>query len=71
MSWCQLNGQSVVVHGGLTGVCDGNRSTRKDVIIFLERMTAIEEIDSIANNRLIEPGCVPVPIDWRETVALS
>ena len=45
LSVCHAHGQTVVAHGGLTGVCEGDRSTAGDVILSLERMSAIEEID--------------------------
>src|SRR6267142_2063766 len=46
MKICHAREQSVVVHGGLTGVCDADRSTDQDVVVSLESMTAIEEIDA-------------------------
>jgi FAD/FMN-containing dehydrogenase len=57
MKLCHARGQSVVVHGGLTGVCDGDRSRADDVIVSLERMTSIEEIDPIGRTATVQAGC--------------
>jgi len=46
----------VVVHGGLTGVCDADRSSAQDVVVSLERMTAIEEIDAVGRTVTVQPG---------------
>jgi FAD/FMN-containing dehydrogenase len=57
MRLCHAIGQSVVVHGGLTGVCDGDRSTSEDLVMSLERMTAIEEIDIVGRTVTAQAGC--------------
>lgn len=57
MRTCHAAAQRVVVHGGLTGVCDGDRSTAEDVILSLERMTAIEDIDAIGRTATVQAGC--------------
>lgn len=54
---CHARSQSVVTHGGLTGVCDGDRSTAADVVVSLERMRAIEEIDPIGRTVTVQAGC--------------
>ena len=54
---CHARGQTVVVHGGLTGVCDADRSTSDDVVISLERMTQIEEIDTLGRTVVVQAGC--------------
>lgn len=57
MKLCHARGQTVVVHGGLTGVCDADRSTAQDVVVSLERMTAIEEIDAVGRTVTVQAGC--------------
>lgn len=57
LSVCHAHGQTVVAHGGLTGVCDGDRSTAGDVIVSLERMSAIDEIDVVGRTATVQSGC--------------
>ncbi len=57
MTLCHARAQTVVVHGGLTGVCDADRSTADDVVISFERMTAIEEIDQVGRTVTVQSGC--------------
>jgi FAD/FMN-containing dehydrogenase len=57
MALCDAHDQTVVVHGGLTGVCDADRATMSDVVISFERMTAIEEIDVIGRTATVQAGC--------------
>jgi len=56
MHLCHERSQTVVVHGGLTGVCDGDRATRSDVIVSLERMNRIEEIDAVGRTATVQAG---------------
>ncbi|WP_428313242.1 FAD-binding oxidoreductase [Hydrocarboniphaga sp.] len=55
---CNERGQSVVTHGGLTGCVEGAISDSRDVIVSLERMNAIEEIDSIGRTATVQAGVV-------------
>ncbi len=57
MQLCHAHGQTVVVHGGLTGVCDGDRSTAGDIVVSLERMGEIEEIDVVGRTVTVQAGC--------------
>lgn len=57
MSLCHARGQTVVVHGGLTGVCDADRSDAGDVVVSFERMTEIEEIDPVGRTVTVQAGC--------------
>jgi FAD/FMN-containing dehydrogenase len=57
MKMCFEEGQSVVVHGGLTGVCDGDRATSNDVVVSFERMNKIEEIDTVGRTVTVQAGC--------------
>jgi len=58
LSICHARGQSVVPHGGRTGVCDGDRASTRDVVLALEAMNAIEEIDPIGRTAVVQAGCV-------------
>jgi len=55
---CHEHRQSVVVQGGLTGVVEGAVSTSEDVIISLERMTAIESVDEMDGVAVIQAGAI-------------
>jgi len=57
MQACNAAGQSVVVHGGLTGVCDADRSTSQDLVVSFERMNKIEEIDTVGRTVTVQAGC--------------
>jgi FAD/FMN-containing dehydrogenase len=54
---CHAVGQPVVVHGGLTGLVKGDRTTPRDLILSLERLQAIEEIDVIGRTVTVQAGC--------------
>jgi len=58
MRLCHARAQTVVIHGGLTGVCDGDRAMNEDVVLSLERMTAIEEIDPVGRTATVQAGCL-------------
>jgi FAD/FMN-containing dehydrogenase len=58
MQLCHAAGQSVVVHGGLTGVCSGDRSTAQDIVLSLLRLNKIEEIDFVGSTATVQAGCV-------------
>jgi FAD/FMN-containing dehydrogenase len=64
---CHAHDQSVVTHGGRTGCCDGDRSGAQDVVLSLERMTAVEEIDPVGRTATVQAGCVLQTL--QETVA--
>jgi FAD/FMN-containing dehydrogenase len=53
---CHERGQTVVAQGGLTGCVEGAVTTRQDVIVSLERMNAIEEIDTIGRTATVQAG---------------
>jgi FAD/FMN-containing dehydrogenase len=56
---CAAAGQSLVTHGGRTGVSGGARSRDDDVVLSLERMRAIEEID-VQGALVVAQGGVPI-----------
>ncbi len=47
LSICNELGQSVVVHGGLTGVVDGALAKKSDLVLSLERLAGVENIDPV------------------------
>lgn len=55
---CHAHGQTMVVHGGLTGLVGGTRSHASDVVISLQRMDAIEDIDPFCRTMTVQAGCV-------------
>jgi len=58
LALCNEAGQPVVTHGGLTGLCGGDRSTAGDVVLSLERMNRVEEVDVIGRTATVQAGCV-------------
>lgn len=55
---CHAAKQTVVVQGGLTGPVEGAASSADDVIVSLERMTAIESVDDADSVAVIQAGAV-------------
>lgn len=45
LSWCNARGINVVAHGGRTGLAGGTGTAPGDVVVSLERMTAIAPVD--------------------------
>ncbi len=58
MRLCHELEQPVVTHGGLTGVVEGVAASEQEVVISLERMNAIEEIDSVGRTAIVQAGAV-------------
>lgn len=58
MALCHAARQPVVTHGGLTGCVQGAVVSDAEVIVSLERMTAIEEIDTIGRTATVQAGAV-------------
>ena len=58
MRICHDHTQSVVVQGGLTGIVQGTATTATDVIVSLERMTAIESVDTADSVAVVQAGAV-------------
>ncbi|RUR34453.1 FAD-binding oxidoreductase [Vreelandella nanhaiensis] len=48
--------QPVVTHGGLTGLVHGAETSPDELVISLERMTAIEEIDRVGGTLTVQAG---------------
>lgn len=55
---CHDYGQTVVTHGGVTGLVDGNRSLPSDIILSLERQRAIESIDPVGRTMTVQAGVI-------------
>ena len=53
---CHAEGQSVVTHGGLTGLVGGARAGKEDIVLSLERMNGIEAVDTINRTLTLEAG---------------
>lgn len=56
MAACHQRQQPVVTHGGLTGLVHGAEARPDELVISLERMTAIEEIDPIGGTLTVQAG---------------
>ena len=55
---CHEHDQPVVTHGGLTGCVEGANSSTREIVISLERMNAIEEIDTVGRTATVQAGVV-------------
>jgi len=55
---CHAEGQSVVAHGGLTGLVMGAKAGPADIVLSLERMTGIEPVDTVNRTVNVEAGAV-------------
>ena len=53
---CHAADQPVVTQGGLTGLVQGSIATRDEIVLSLERMTAIEEVDSVTRTMTVQAG---------------
>ena len=58
---CHEHGQTVIPHGGLTGLVQGCNTTTADVVLSLERMNTVEEIDPVGRTMTVQAG-VPLQI---------
>ncbi len=55
---CNRHRQSVVAHGGLTGLVESAITGPDDVALSLERMNAIEEVNAIDRTAIVEGGVI-------------
>ena len=55
---CHAHGQSVIAHGGLTGLVGSALTQPDDVVISLERMNRIEEINGVDRTMTVQAGAV-------------
>ena len=58
MKICHAHQQSVIIHGGLTGLVGSTESTKAEVVISMEKMNAIEEIDSMSRTMTVQSGVI-------------
>ncbi len=58
MKICHAHDQTVVAHGGLTGLVKASLTAPDDVVISLERMNAIEEIDAVNRTATVQSGAI-------------
>ncbi|MDZ7668922.1 MAG: FAD-binding oxidoreductase [Gammaproteobacteria bacterium] len=65
MKICHAHDQSVVTHGGLTGLVDGALTRPDDVVMSLERMNAIESINTTDRTMIVQSGAVLQQIQER------
>ncbi|MGP5323508.1 FAD-binding oxidoreductase [Vreelandella titanicae] len=56
MRACYELQQPVVTHGGLTGLVHGAEASPDELVISLERMSAIEEIDQVGGTLTVQAG---------------
>ena len=58
MTICHDHKQSVVAHGGLTGLVESGLTAPDEVVISLERMNQIEEVDELDRTMVVQSGTV-------------
>lgn len=60
LALCQQAGVPVVPRGGNTGLCGGATPDQgpANVVLSLDRMTAVRAVDTIANTMVAEAGCI-------------
>ncbi len=58
LALCNAAGQSVVAHGGLTGLVEGAVTESSDIIVSLERMNEIEEVNGVERTMTVQSGVV-------------
>src|SRR4051812_26430481 len=56
LTLCHATGQTVVTHGGRTGLAGGAQAAETDLVISLERLNQIEEIDPAGRTALVGAG---------------
>ena len=55
---CNAAGQALVPLGGKTGLAGGHFATGDEIGLSMERMSAIEEIDSDNRTMTVQAGCI-------------
>lgn len=56
LKYCHDANQPVVVHGGLTGLVDGARTTSSDIVLSTELMNQIESVDPTGRTMTVQAG---------------
>ena len=55
---CSAVGQALVPLGGKSGLANGHMQTGNEIGLSLERMNAIEEIDTVNRTMTVQAGCI-------------
>ena len=55
---CHAHDQSVVAHGGLTGLVESAIASPDDVALSLERLNQIEEINAVDRTMVVQSGVI-------------
>src|SRR5512139_580650 len=55
---CHRHGQTVIAHGGLTGLVGSALTQPDDVVISLERMNRIEDVNTVDRTMTVQTGVV-------------
>lgn len=55
---CHARNQTVVTHGGLTGLVEGALTTPTDVVLSTERMNAIESVEPLERTMVVQSGAI-------------
>jgi FAD/FMN-containing dehydrogenase len=58
LALCHAHGQSVIAHGGLTGLVGSALTSPDDVVISLERLNKIEEINTVDRTMTVQAGVI-------------
>ncbi len=58
MKLCYAHNQKVVVHGGLTGLVGGTKTTAEELVISTEKLNQIEEVDSNSRTMTVQAGVI-------------
>ena len=58
MKICHAANQTVIAHGGLTGLVESQITAPDDVVVSLERMNAIEEVNVVDRTMTLQAGVV-------------
>lgn len=53
---CYKANQTIVTHGGLTGVVHGGATSADDIVISLELMNAIDDVDTFSGTMQVQAG---------------
>ena len=53
---CHARGQTVIAHGGRTGLVEGADTDRTDLILSLERLNQIESVDDVNRTMTLQAG---------------
>ena len=57
---CARHDVAITPQGGNTGLVGGSVPTqpRREIVLSLERMSAVEDVDAVGNTMLVQTGCI-------------